>query len=148
VNNFRLNIRETGMLFQTFEFGIFFLITVMLVCFTRGRIQKILLLCASLFFYACGSIQHLLVFVFVIIITYLFGIVIEKKRNKIIFSLSIFSSFIRWGLIPRPLGWFKSFTDDGGVADPRYKMRKIRRIFSSRTKIPRCLRRGSSLLLR
>jgi D-alanyl-lipoteichoic acid acyltransferase DltB (MBOAT superfamily) len=82
------------MLFQTFEFGIFFLITAVLVCFTRGRVQRVLLLCASLFFYACGSIQHLFVFILVIVITYLFGIAIEKKRNKIIFSLSIFSTFI------------------------------------------------------
>jgi hypothetical protein len=54
------------------------------------------------------------------------------------------------GLIPKnphrggALGRFNSFANDGGVADPQYKMRKVRRTFSSRTKMPRCLRRGSS----
>jgi hypothetical protein len=54
------------------------------------------------------------------------------------------------GLIPRPLGRFNSYATNGGVADPQYRMRKVRRTFSSRPKptfgwqMPRCLRRGSS----
>jgi D-alanyl-lipoteichoic acid acyltransferase DltB (MBOAT superfamily) len=82
------------MLFQTFEFTLFFLITVILIHFTKGYIQRIILLCTSLFFYAYGSIQHLFVFIFVIIITYLFGILIEKRRNRIIFSFGILLSII------------------------------------------------------
>jgi D-alanyl-lipoteichoic acid acyltransferase DltB (MBOAT superfamily) len=82
------------MLFQTYGFVSFFLMTIILIHFTKGYIQRIILLCASLFFYACGSIQHLFVFLFVIIITYLFGILIEKKRNKIIFLLGVFLSII------------------------------------------------------
>jgi D-alanyl-lipoteichoic acid acyltransferase DltB (MBOAT superfamily) len=82
------------MLFQTFGFVIFFLATIILIYFTKGYIQRIILLCASLFFYACGSAQHLFVFLFVIIITYLFGILIEKRRKKIILLLGIFLSII------------------------------------------------------
>jgi hypothetical protein len=79
------------MLFQTFDFIVFFLVAVILIYSTKGYAQRIILLCASLFFYAYGSIQHLFVFILVIGITYLFGILIEKKRNKFIFSLGIFS---------------------------------------------------------
>jgi hypothetical protein len=53
------------------------------------------------------------------------------------------------GLIPKnpPFGGGASGAvqfpaNDGGAADPQYKMRKVRRTFSSRTKIPRCSAAG------
>jgi hypothetical protein len=89
------------MLFQTFDFIVFFLVAVILIYFTKGYAQRTILLCASLFFYAYGSIQHLFVFILVIGITYLFGILIEKKQNKFIFS-QIISNDILFYIINTP----------------------------------------------
>jgi D-alanyl-lipoteichoic acid acyltransferase DltB (MBOAT superfamily) len=82
------------MLFQTFVFALFFLVTVLLIYCTKGYVQRIILLCASLFFYAYGSIPHLLVFGSVIIVTFLFGILIEMKRNRSLFVISLVFCFM------------------------------------------------------
>jgi hypothetical protein len=53
------------------------------------------------------------------------------------------SGFIRWGVeYPAPWGGSISTPMMAGLRPPLCKMRKVRRTFSSRTKIPRCLRRG------
>jgi hypothetical protein len=82
------------MLFQTFVFAFFFLVTILLVYLTKGYVQRMILLCASLFFYAYGSIPHLLVFISVIIITFMCGILIEKKRSRCLFVISLGLSFM------------------------------------------------------
>jgi alginate O-acetyltransferase complex protein AlgI len=77
------------MLFQSFEFIIFFAIICVLTFILRKRAQQILLLCGSIFFYAWGSFVHLPLFALVIIWTYAYGILLEKKTNKSKFALAV-----------------------------------------------------------
>jgi D-alanyl-lipoteichoic acid acyltransferase DltB (MBOAT superfamily) len=68
------------MIFQSFEFVIFFCIVCLSVFLSKGRTQQIILLLASIYFYAYGSLPHTLVFLFVILWTYVMGLFIGKLR--------------------------------------------------------------------
>lgn len=81
------------MLFQTYEFLIFFLIVAVTSYIAKKRARQVCLLIASIFFYAWGSIPHTPLFLFVILWTYLFGILIEKRRSKIVLAIGIGGSF-------------------------------------------------------
>ncbi|MDR3050468.1 MAG: MBOAT family protein [Oscillospiraceae bacterium] len=80
------------MLFQAFAFALFMLVTVPGVFVMRGTAQKVWLLAASLFFYAYGSPLHLLLFLYVILVTYGFARWMAAARQRWILALGIVSA--------------------------------------------------------
>lgn len=82
------------MLFQTFDYAVFFVIVTITTLICRGRLQKLFLLVASLYFYAYGSLVHLPLFLAVIIFTFIWAIVIEQNHKKPLLALGLVVSFI------------------------------------------------------
>lgn len=82
------------MLFQSFTFLIFFAVTVGLTFLLRGWAQRMVLLAASLFFYAYGSPAHLLLLLLVIFITWGAARIVETNHSRAVFVLALVLSFI------------------------------------------------------
>ena len=87
------------MLFNSIEFCFFFPIVFILYFFCTHKICKniisqILLLSASLFFYACWNPAYLALILISVIITYLSGICMEKyeSKKKFILTASLISN--------------------------------------------------------
>lgn len=83
------------MLFQTLEYAAFFFITATLILLIENnRIQKVLLLIASIYFYSVGSLMHLPLFLTVICFTYVMSRVLQKYHKKWLLALTITLSFV------------------------------------------------------
>jgi D-alanyl-lipoteichoic acid acyltransferase DltB (MBOAT superfamily) len=70
------------MLFNSFEFLLFFLITTPLFFLLEHKYRWMLLLAASCFFYMFFKPIYILILAFTIVIDYFVGIALEKERNK------------------------------------------------------------------
>jgi alginate O-acetyltransferase complex protein AlgI len=70
------------MLFNSFEFLLFFLITTPLYFLLEHKYRWMLLLVASCFFYMFFKPVYILILAFTIIIDYFVGIALEKESNK------------------------------------------------------------------
>lgn len=94
------------MLFNTFEFFLFFAIVYALYLSLQHRWQNRMLLVASYFFYACWDWRFLSLIIFSTVVDYFCGIAIDRSENKSSrrFYLGI-SIFTNLGL----LGFFKYF---------------------------------------
>jgi len=94
------------MLFNTLEFGVFFLIVFSLYIFLPHRWQNIILLIASYYFYGCWDWRFLSLILISTIIDYVCGINIHqassRKKRKLLLTISMLSNL---GL----LGFFKYF---------------------------------------
>ncbi len=66
------------MLFNTFQFMAFFLITWTLFLLLRGAPRKLLLLAASYYFYMCWNAKYIVVIIAITLIDYAAGLLIEK----------------------------------------------------------------------
>lgn len=83
------------MLFQTLDYAVFFFITTSLILIIKNdRIQKCLLLLASLYFYSVGSLVHLPLFLAVICFTYVMAMILQKHHKKWLLALTIVLSFV------------------------------------------------------
>jgi D-alanyl-lipoteichoic acid acyltransferase DltB (MBOAT superfamily) len=82
------------MLFQTFDYAIFFAIVVICVFVLKGKAQKIFLLLASMFFYAYGSLIQLPLFAGVILWTYILARIVDKNKSKVILAIGLVITFM------------------------------------------------------
>lgn len=87
------------MLFNSLEFCIFFpiIFTLYFACthkINRNMVSQVILLTASLFFYACWNPSYLALILISVIITYLSGIYMEKyeSKKKLILTISLVSN--------------------------------------------------------
>ena len=92
------------MLFQSFEYLLLLIFVLISIRFIPNLyIKKIIILIASLFFYAYGSHWQTFLFLGVIIATYIIAIIIEKYHNKAFFIVSlllVFSPLFLYKYIP------------------------------------------------
>jgi D-alanyl-lipoteichoic acid acyltransferase DltB (MBOAT superfamily) len=88
------------MLFNTFQFLIFFIVVWVLFLALRGTPRKLLLLAASYYFYMCWNAKYILVIIGITLIDYVAGLLIEKSERKKsrLFYLSL-SLFCNIGLL-------------------------------------------------
>jgi len=71
------------MLFSSAIFLFLFLpLTVLTYYLVKGRLKNIILLIASLVFYAWGGVSYSVILIFSILFNYLFGYLIHKNKNK------------------------------------------------------------------
>ncbi len=82
------------MTFYTFPFLLLFAVLSILVLSTPLKFRNYLLLAASLVFYAFGSIPNLILFAAYILLTYCFGLLIGKKRTKILIAIFVVMSLL------------------------------------------------------
>ncbi|MGQ0828177.1 MAG: MBOAT family O-acyltransferase [Bacteroidota bacterium] len=74
-----------------------------LIGITRKYFHNIILLIASLFFYAWGSVSHSFIFIFSILLNYVFGLLIAKEKSaKLFLGIAIIANLLL-------LGYFKYF---------------------------------------
>jgi alginate O-acetyltransferase complex protein AlgI len=82
------------MLFNSFQFLVFFVITWCLLLLLRGTPRKILLLIASYYFYMCWSTKYILVIWGITIVDYLAALMINKSKTprmrKVCLGISLF----------------------------------------------------------
>lgn len=71
------------MLFNSIEFLLFFPIVTILYFVVPTRFKNYWLLVASYFFYACWNVKYLAIILFITIVSYFGGILLEKKRSKV-----------------------------------------------------------------
>lgn len=75
------------MLFQSLEYLILLIGSVLIVRFCRnGGIIKVAILCASLFFYAYDASWQTLLFLLTISLAFFAGLILEKNKNKYLFT--------------------------------------------------------------
>ena len=84
------------MVFSSAEFIWFFLPIVLVIYFGVGVFERngnvvknIVLLIASLIFYAWGEPYYILLLLFSIIMNYIFGLLVEKKKNRCILAFAV-----------------------------------------------------------
>ena len=70
------------MLFNSFDFLIFFPITYLIYFIIPGKIRWIWLLCASVYFYMCWKAKYILLISFSIFITWIGAMITERLRSK------------------------------------------------------------------
>jgi D-alanyl-lipoteichoic acid acyltransferase DltB (MBOAT superfamily) len=70
------------MLFNTFQFLLFFIVVWILFLALRGTPRKLLLLAASYYFYMCWNAKYILVIMGITLIDYIAGVLIEKSERK------------------------------------------------------------------
>lgn len=70
------------MLFNSFDFLIFFPIVVLIYYFIPKKVSYLWLLVASYYFYMCSSPAYVLLLLFSSVVTYLCGIFIERSKAK------------------------------------------------------------------
>lgn len=75
------------MLFNTFQFLVFFVVVWVLFLVLRGTPRKLLLLAASYYFYMCWSTKYIVVIWAITLIDYVAGIQIEKAETQAIRKL-------------------------------------------------------------
>jgi len=82
------------MLFNSFQFLLFFVVVWLLVMVTRGTTRKIILLVASYYFYMCWSTRYIFVIWGITVIDYMAGLQIEKAeqlaRRRLYLGVSLF----------------------------------------------------------
>jgi alginate O-acetyltransferase complex protein AlgI len=82
------------MLFNSFQFLIFFVIVLLLFLATRGTVRKVILLLASYYFYMCWSTRYIWVIWSITLIDYVAGLQIEKAeqpaRRRLYLGISLF----------------------------------------------------------
>lgn len=106
------------MQFVSFKFLTFLMAALLLYYVTPDRVRKYILLLVSFLFYGSFGIRNLAVLYGMIGISYLFGEVIKRKREKRVFVLSIIFSLL-------PLILFKyhvSLTEPIGISFFTFKM--------------------------
>jgi D-alanyl-lipoteichoic acid acyltransferase DltB (MBOAT superfamily) len=69
------------MLFNSFQFLLFFVLVWMLFLVTRGTVRKVILLVASYYFYMCWSTRYIWVIWGITLIDYVAGLQIEKAEQ-------------------------------------------------------------------
>lgn len=77
------------MLFNSFEFLIFFPIVALLYYVIPQKWNKIWLLLASYFFYLCWSIPYVVVLLFVTVSSWSFGQLLQRKKSKAILGMGV-----------------------------------------------------------
>jgi len=70
------------MIFNSLEFGIFFLLTTLVFYFLPARLRWIWLLLAGIVFYSWSNVTYILVPAFIILVTYFGGLKIEKAASE------------------------------------------------------------------
>src|SRR5580704_2022706 len=82
------------MLFNSFQFLLFFILVWLLFLVTRGTARKIILLIASYYFYMCWSTRYIFVIWGITIIDYVAGLQIElaerEQKRKLYLGISLF----------------------------------------------------------
>ena len=82
------------MLFNSFQFLLFFVVVWLLILVTRGTTRKIVLLVASYYFYMCWSTRYIFVIWGITVIDYVAGLQIEKAeqpgRRRLYLGVSLF----------------------------------------------------------
>src|ERR1700677_4572298 len=82
------------MLFNSFQFLLFFILVWLLFLVTRGTTRKVILLIASYYFYMCWSTRYIFVIWAITVIDYVAGLQIEKAeqpaRRRLYLGLSLF----------------------------------------------------------
>ncbi len=82
------------MLFNSFQFLLFFVLVWLLFLVTRGTVRKVILLIASYYFYMCWSTRYIWVIWGITVIDYLAGLQIEKaedpSRRRLYLGISLF----------------------------------------------------------
>src|ERR1700691_4988730 len=69
------------MLFNSFQFLLFFILVWLLFLVTRGTPRKVILLIASYYFYMCWSTRYIFVIWAITLIDYAAGLQIEKSAE-------------------------------------------------------------------
>ena len=78
------------MLFSSITFLYYFLPILLIIYFlTPNKYKNLILLIFSLLFYFYGEPKYIIVLIFSCIINYFFGLALEKKKNKLVFILSL-----------------------------------------------------------
>src|ERR1700679_3938248 len=82
------------MLFNSFQFLLFFILVWLLFLVTRGTARKVILLVASYYFYMCWSTRYIFVIWAITLVDYVAGLQIEKsekpRRRRFYLVLSLF----------------------------------------------------------
>lgn len=96
------------MVFSSIIFLWVFLPLVLLIYFlSNDKVKNIVLLLASLIFYAWGEPKYIIIMIFSILINYLFGIIIDKNEKKNAIKKCVFVAAIIVNILL--LGYFKYF---------------------------------------
>lgn len=94
------------MLFNSYQFLLFFPIVILIYWAVPLRFRYIWLLAASYYFYMCWNAKYALLLLFSTIVTYISGILISKSKQTKYMKLCVaFSFIINMGI----LCWFKYF---------------------------------------
>ena len=99
---------EVFMLFNSYEFLIFFPIVILIFYIIPKKIRYIWLLISSYYFYMCWSPKYAILIAFSTIITYFSGLLIEKAENSIKLKKCIVGGCV--GINLAILFFFKYFT--------------------------------------
>lgn len=70
------------MLFNSYQFMVFFPIALLILFVIPKRMRRVWLLVCSLFFYACWSPKYLMLLLTSIVVTYVCGLVFDKTEHK------------------------------------------------------------------
>ena len=70
------------MLFNSFQFLIFFVLVWALVLSTRGTVRRVIILIASYYFYMCWSTRYIFVIWGITLLDYFAGLQIEKAEQQ------------------------------------------------------------------
>lgn len=89
----RCRVRGIGMLFNSWQYLIFFPIVVLTYFFLPKRIKNIWLLVASYYFYMGWNAKYVVLLFFTTIVTYAGALILEKYRRKWILFLTIGMNF-------------------------------------------------------
>ncbi len=75
--------QDNGVLFNSFQFLIFFVLVWVLVLSTRGTVRRVIILIASYYFYMCWSTRYIFVIWGITLLDYFAGLQIEKAEQQI-----------------------------------------------------------------
>lgn len=82
------------MLFNSYEYLLFFPIILILYYILPGKVRWLMLLAVSYFFYMCWNVKYVILLLYVTFVTFITALLLEKKRQKPVFICGIILSFL------------------------------------------------------
>src|SRR5271155_5052658 len=76
------SVQDNGVLFNSFQFLIFFVLVWALVLSTRGTVRRVIILIASYYFYMCWSTRYIWVIWGITLLDYVAGLEIERSETQ------------------------------------------------------------------
>ena len=99
------------MLFNSFQFLLFFILVWLLFLVTRGNARKVILLIASYYFYMCWSTRYIFVIWGITLIDYVAGLQIAKAELSARRRCMRFNARAMWRFWRRAQPWWEILLD-------------------------------------